>query len=66
VPSYFLNRRRPRSICCIGSSRRQPPGVNFSKEALDAIHDYTGGIPRLLNIMGNFLLLTAFTEETVR
>jgi len=38
--------------------------VNFSKEALDAIHDYTGGIPRLLNIMGNFLLLTAFTEET--
>jgi putative secretion ATPase (PEP-CTERM system associated) len=38
--------------------------VLFSREALDTIHDYTGGIPRLLNVMGNFLLLTAFTEET--
>jgi putative secretion ATPase (PEP-CTERM system associated) len=38
--------------------------VIFSKEALDTIYDYTGGIPRLLNVMGNFLLLTAFTEET--
>lgn len=38
--------------------------VLFTREALDSIYAYTGGIPRLLNVMGNFLLLTAFTEET--
>ncbi len=38
--------------------------VTFSPEALDNIYAYSGGIPRLVNILCNFLLLTAFAEET--
>ena len=38
--------------------------VEFSPEALDGIYNYSNGIPRLVNIVCNFLLLTAFTEET--
>lgn len=38
--------------------------VEFSSEALDGIYKYSNGIPRLVNIVCNFLLLTAFTEET--
>jgi putative secretion ATPase (PEP-CTERM system associated) len=36
----------------------------FSRGALDALHAATGGIPRLINIVGNFILLAAFTEST--
>jgi len=36
--------------------------LRFSPEALDTIFSYSHGIPRLVNICCNFLLLTAFTE----
>jgi general secretion pathway protein A len=36
--------------------------LKFAPEALDAIYAYSGGIPRLVNIVCSFLLLTAFTE----
>lgn len=35
----------------------------FSNKALDAIYSYSGGIPRLINILGEFLLLSAFAED---
>ncbi len=37
--------------------------LNFSQPALDLIFKYCGGIPRLVNIMCDFLLLAAFSEE---
>jgi general secretion pathway protein A len=36
----------------------------FSAEALELIGDHSRGIPRLINIICDFLLLTAFSEET--
>jgi putative secretion ATPase (PEP-CTERM system associated) len=38
--------------------------VSFPDGALDALYSATRGIPRLINIFGDFLLLAAFTEET--
>ncbi len=38
--------------------------VQLPPEALDSIYAYSNGIPRLVNILCNFLLLTAFAEET--
>ncbi len=38
--------------------------VQFSPEAMDLIYSFSTGIPRLVNILCNFLLLTAFAEET--
>jgi general secretion pathway protein A len=38
--------------------------VLFEKEALPLIHEYCGGIPRLINVLCDFLLLSAFAEET--
>ena len=38
--------------------------VQVTPEAMDGIYSYSNGIPRLLNIICNFLLLTAFTEGT--
>jgi putative secretion ATPase (PEP-CTERM system associated) len=38
--------------------------VQFSPEAIDSIYSFSTGIPRLMNIICNFLLLTAFAEET--
>lgn len=35
----------------------------FSKKALDAVYSYSGGIPRLINILGEFLLLSAYAED---
>lgn len=35
----------------------------FTEEAFDVIHEVTGGIPRQINTLCSFLLLTAFTEE---
>jgi general secretion pathway protein A len=35
----------------------------ISKRALDAIYSYSGGIPRLINILGEFLLLSAYAED---
>jgi len=37
--------------------------VSFQAGAFDAIFDATAGIPRQINTLCNFLLLTAFTEE---
>lgn len=37
--------------------------VKFSTDAFDHIHQFTHGIPRLVNIIGDFVLLTAFTES---
>jgi len=37
--------------------------VTFQAGAFDAIFDATGGIPRQINTLCNFLLLTAFTDE---
>lgn len=38
--------------------------VRFSPESLDAIFNYSRGIPRLINIICDFLLLSAFADET--
>ncbi len=38
--------------------------VDFEDGAIDAIHDFARGIPRLINIVCDFLLLAAFTEQT--
>ena len=37
--------------------------LEFSPEALDVIFQYSRGIPRLINIMCDFLMLSAFAEE---
>ncbi len=37
--------------------------VTFREGAFDAIYDVTHGIPRQINTLCNFLLLTAFSEE---
>lgn len=37
--------------------------LTFSPEALDVIYKYSRGIPRLINIICDFLLLAAFAEE---
>ena len=38
--------------------------VTFASEALDIIFQYSRGVPRLVNIICDFLLLSAFAEET--
>lgn len=38
--------------------------VEFSPEALEAVFRYSKGIPRLVNIICDFLMLSAFAEET--
>jgi general secretion pathway protein A len=38
----------------------QKPGVTFTRSALRAIHKYSGGIPRLVNIACDRALLTGF------
>jgi len=38
--------------------------VHFSTDSLDAIFRYSRGIPRLVNIICDFLMLSAFAEET--
>ncbi len=37
--------------------------LSFTGDSLDKIHEFTGGIPRQINTLCDFLLLTAFTEE---
>jgi hypothetical protein len=37
--------------------------LSFHDGAFDAIHEISDGIPRKINMLCNFLLLTAFTEE---
>jgi general secretion pathway protein A len=38
--------------------------VVFSQETFDYIYQYSKGIPRLINIICDFLMLSAFAEET--
>lgn len=38
--------------------------LTFSEGTFELMHQHTRGIPRLVNIMCDFLLLTAFIEET--
>ncbi|MBV5339601.1 MAG: AAA family ATPase [Deltaproteobacteria bacterium] len=38
--------------------------VSFSQETIDIIFTYSRGIPRLINIICDFILLAAFAEET--
>ena len=38
--------------------------VTFSGESIDIISTYSRGIPRLINIICDFLMLSAFAEET--
>lgn len=38
--------------------------VTFYNNSLDLIHGYSRGIPRLINILCDFLLLSAFADET--
>lgn len=38
--------------------------VSFSEDTFDIIFTYSRGIPRLINIMCDFILLSAFAEET--
>jgi len=37
--------------------------VNFKGHTMDVIHHYSRGIPRLVNIICDFLMLSAFAEE---
>jgi hypothetical protein len=41
-----------------------PEAVHFSPDSLDAVFRYSRGIPRLINIICDFLMLSAFAEET--
>lgn len=38
--------------------------VEFASEALEIVHRYSRGIPRLINIICDFIMLSAFAEET--
>lgn len=40
--------------------------VEFTPEALDLVHEGSRGVPRLINIICDFLLLTAFTDRVTR
>jgi putative secretion ATPase (PEP-CTERM system associated) len=37
--------------------------LDFSAQTLDVIHEYSRGIPRLINIICDFIMLSAFAEE---
>jgi len=41
-----------------------PRAVSFQPEALDALFRYSRGIPRLINIICDFLMFLAFAEES--
>jgi putative secretion ATPase (PEP-CTERM system associated) len=38
--------------------------VVFADGTFDRIHDFSGGVPRLINVICDFLLLAAFVDET--
>jgi putative secretion ATPase (PEP-CTERM system associated) len=40
--------------------------VQFSEETINIIHTYSRGIPRLINIICDFILLAAFAEGTTK
>lgn len=55
VEEYILHRLE------VAGNRK---AVRFSGEAVDIIFTYSRGIPRLINIICDFLMLSAFAEET--
>ncbi len=38
--------------------------ISFTPEGLDKIYEFSGGIPRLISLICDFLMLSAFVEET--
>lgn len=54
IEPYILHRLK-----CAGNMH----AVDFSRDALDLIWYYSHGIPRLINILCDFILLLAFSEE---
>ncbi len=38
--------------------------ISFQDGTIDVIHNFSRGIPRLINIISDFLMLSAFVEET--
>ncbi len=38
--------------------------IRFEEDVIDAVYSYSRGIPRLINIICDFLMLSAFAEET--
>src|ERR671939_513558 len=40
--------------------------VTWSRRALALVHQYTGGIPRRINLLCDRILMTAFVRETHR
>ena len=55
VEEYILHR-----LAVVGNRE----AVIFSKPAFDMIYTFSRGIPRLINVICDFLLLSAFAEET--
>jgi putative secretion ATPase (PEP-CTERM system associated) len=54
LPEYILHRLQ------VAGNR---DALHFAPEALELIYKYSGGIPRLINILGDFLLIFAFAEQ---
>ncbi len=38
--------------------------VNFAEGCFDRIFEFSGGVPRLINVLCDFMMLSAFVEET--
>lgn len=55
LPEYILYRLE---------SAGNREAVVFDKAAFDAVHSYTRGVPRLINILCDYLLLDAFANES--
>jgi general secretion pathway protein A len=43
---------------------RGRPNVDFSREALQTIYDYSGGVPRLVNLVCDNALLVGYSNDT--
>jgi type II secretory pathway predicted ATPase ExeA len=41
-----------------------PSGLVFEPEAIERIHHHTGGVPRLINILADRCLITAYVDES--
>jgi len=40
------------------------PNVDFSREALESIYEYSGGVPRLVNLVCDNALLVGYSQDT--
>jgi putative secretion ATPase (PEP-CTERM system associated) len=52
---YFLHR-----VGCAGNAN----AIVFPEGCFELIHKASGGVPRLINVIGDYLLLAGFSEET--